>query len=468
MRGMRLSKQNIREEHAADDTEQLREMSLKGISVTSMLNSFAKASLVVISSIAVFIFFAGTGYAFHDGGVARCEGCHTMHNSLNGVAAVTALPQFQAGPFLLKASDPSSSCLNCHQHAGDTAPSSFHISTSQSDMPTGTPPLQLSPGGDFGWLKKTYDWAGEEGPQTSRGEAHGHNIIASDYGYTADTRISTAPGGDPFQYPSDKLSCVSCHDPHGRYRRSNTGVISTTGQPIISSGSYNTSLDPTATGYVGVYRLLGGVGYQPKSLSGSYSFIYQSFFAVAPEDYNRAEDTTDVRVAYGRNVSLWCANCHALMHSTFGSVVHPADQTLSSDVLTIYNSYKKTGDLTGTQDKSYLSLVPFQMDNSVNMTTLKGAVTSTAGPVYGDRVMCLTCHRAHASGWDSMMRFPLDTTFTTVADASGNPVYPSPGANPVEAMGRTTQEFQKALYDRPPTKFAAFQRALCNKCHARD
>jgi hypothetical protein len=62
----------------------------------------------------------------------------------------------------------------------------------------------------------------------------------------------------------------------------------------------------------------------------------------------------------------------------------------------------------------------------------------------------------------------MDGTFMTVADASGNAVYPDPGANPVEAMGRTTFEFQKALYDRPATKFAPYQRVLCNKCHAQD
>jgi hypothetical protein len=422
----------------------------------------------ILVALTVLLSLPLTCQAFHEGGVGACEGCHTMHNSLSGKAAAAALPQFQAGDFLLKASDQSSVCLNCHQHAGDTGPNSFHISTSQSDMPTGAPPIQLSPGGDFGWLKKTYSWTGETGPQISRGETHGHNIVASDYGYVADSRLTYAPGGGSFQYPSNRLSCISCHDPHGRYRRDSTGAISTTGGPIIGSGSYNTSMNPFAKISVGVYRLLGGVGYQPKSLDGSYAFLYKSFFAAAPENYNRSEDTTDVRVAYGQNVSEWCANCHAQMHSTVGTLIHAADQPMSATVLSIYNSYVKTGDLTGTQATSYLSLVPFQMGDTTDMPTLKGAVGSTAGPVSGDRVMCLSCHRAHASGWDSMMRFPLDPTFTTVADGSGYPVYPDPGTNPIQAMGRTTQEFQKALYDRPPTKFAAFQRTLCNKCHAQD
>jgi hypothetical protein len=391
-----------------------------------------------------------------------------MHSSLSGRTVATGLPQFQAGAFLLKASDQSSACLNCHQRAGYTIPGGFHVSTSESDMPTGSPPVQLSPGGDFGWLKKTYNWTGETGPQTSRGESHGHNIIAFDYGYTEDPRLSSAPGGGAFQYPSAQLSCISCHDPHGRYRRDDNGNISTTGAPIAGAGSYDTGMDPSPNAAVGVYRLLGGVGYKPKSLAGAYAFMNNSFFAAAPENYNRAEDAADVRVAYGRNVSLWCMNCHAQMHSAVGALIHPVDEQLSASVISIYNSYVKTGDLSGTQASSYLSLVPFQMDDAADMTTLKAAVTSTAGPASGDKVMCLSCHRAHASGWDSMLRFPPGPGFMTVADGFGNPVYPNPGTNPVEAMGRTTQEFQKALYDRPPTKFAAFQRTLCNKCHAQD
>jgi len=423
----------------------------------------------ILLALTVLFSFPLTCQAFHDGGVAACEGCHTMHNSLNGTAAATASQQFQSGAYLLKSTDQSSACLNCHQKAGTTGPSGYYVSTADSDMPVGAPPVQLGPGGDFGWLKKTYNWMGETAPQTSRGERHGHNVIAADYGYTRDTTHAVAPGGGSFQYPSDQLSCISCHDPHGKYRRNKDATITATGRPIRGGGSYSTSVDPDTTTAVGVYRLLGGVGYQPKSLPGNFAFVSSPFFAAAPLDYNRSEAATDVRVAYGQGVSLWCSNCHPNMHTAaVGPSVHPADDAMSPDVLSRYNSYVKTGDISGNQATSYLSLVPFQMGDSTDMTTLKGAVNSTAGPVSGDRVMCLSCHRAHASGWDSMMRFPLDPTFTTVSDGFGNPVYPNPATDPIQAMGRTTQEFQKALYDRPPTKFAAFQRTLCNKCHAGD
>ena len=50
-----------------------------------------------IAVAAVFAFAYGNAYAFHSGGVAECNGCHTMHNSLEGVAADADLAQFSAG-----------------------------------------------------------------------------------------------------------------------------------------------------------------------------------------------------------------------------------------------------------------------------------------------------------------------------------------------------------------------------------
>ena len=426
----------------------------------------------VVLFVSSFLLLTGrTGAeAFHTGGVAECDGCHTMHNSLKGAPMTTAFSQYQAGPYLLQGSDQGSVCLNCHQHAGDTVPTGYHISTAPADMPDGSPPVQLTPGGDFGWLKKTYTWIPRAGAamETSKGERHGHNIIATDYGYEADTTQTVAPGGYGFDYPADKLTCISCHDPHGKYRLTSAtaGTQVKTGKPIKSSGSYGDL--PDANFAVGVYRLLGGAGYQPKSLTGSFAFVNPAPIAVAPSTYNRSESVSDTRVAYGRNTSLWCANCHGQMHTTWGAVVHAADQSLGTVVAPIYNIYKKSGDLTGTQATAFTSLVPFQIDGSADLNALKTATASTAGPVSTDRVACLSCHRAHASGFDSMTRFGIGNEFITVADSLNNPIWPDPVVNPAQAQGRTTAETQQAYYGRPATKFSPYQRVLCNKCHAKD
>ena len=111
----------------------------------------------------------GDAYAFHSGGVAECEGCHSMHNSFENKANVTGMSQFSSGPYLLKANDQSGTCLNCHNSA-DTGPTGYHISTDASKLGPGLPPVEMTPGGDFAWLKKTYNFFVRGSPSKDDGD----------------------------------------------------------------------------------------------------------------------------------------------------------------------------------------------------------------------------------------------------------------------------------------------------------
>ena len=73
-----------------------------------------KATKILAAAAIFSLATAGSALAFHSGGVAECEGCHSMHNSFEGTANVTGLNQYQSGPYLLKANDQSGACLNCH------------------------------------------------------------------------------------------------------------------------------------------------------------------------------------------------------------------------------------------------------------------------------------------------------------------------------------------------------------------
>ena len=418
---------------------------------------------------AVFLFSTGTGFAFHDGGVGECEGCHTMHNSYEGIPQSPTSAPGVTSRYLLKGNEQSSVCLNCHQKVGDSGPTSFHVSTAETDMPMGAPPRQLTPGGDFGWLKKTYVWTPTLGgtTQTSSGDSHGHNIAAIDYGYFTDAYRSTSPGGS---YPASSLGCTSCHDPHGRYRRLQDGSIRTSGSPIKDSGSLASSPAPDAGNSVGVYRLLGGIGYLPKSLNG-LAFTYDPPAAVAPDTFNRSENVTQTRVAYGASMSDWCRNCHPNIHrdSITTPLKHPSSndggQLRRSEISTYYNKYIKDGDLSGTMANSYLSLVPFEvgvtnydmLKTIVNATPTLGPETTSDNPV----VMCLSCHRAHASGWDRNMRWNNKTT-KIVHNGSYSE---ESSAFQFFGQGRTSLEAQKAYYDIPAGAFAGEQNPLCYKCH---
>jgi predicted CXXCH cytochrome family protein len=416
-----------------------------------------KVTLFAMLAALVAVGVSTTAYSFHSGGVAECEGCHSMHSPVST-------------SFLLVGTDQSSACLTCHE--GPTL-SSYHVSTTGT-MSAAAFPANMTPGGDFAWLKRTYTF-GTSGIE--EGRTHGHNIVAADFGYVADDNNLVAPGGGTF--PATQLGCSSCHDPHGQFRRLQTGAIAKTGAPIKASGSYDnvTANEPTATEAVGVYRLLAGNGYTT-STSGVIGYTGVPA-AKVPGTYNRSEAATQTRVAYGVSTasghtswSNWCATCHPDMHSS-GNIVHPVDQGLGATVAGLYGQYVKSGDMTGTPATSYLSLAPFA-SMSADYTVLAGLAknddSALGGPASSDQVMCLSCHRAHASGFVEMLRFDQGYEFTTKGGqyvGSDNPEVTGSRA-PNQHRGRTNAEWQRAYYERPATNFATYQRVLCNKCHAKD
>jgi cytochrome c553 len=416
-----------------------------------------KISLIVIAVALVTFGMSGAAFAFHNGGVAACESCHTMHNSKDGkvMSRVTNtivtnnLVIGQAGIMLLQGSDQSSTCLNCHGANKATAGSYTILSLAQ------TVPTQRTPGGDFAWLK------------LPSGSKKGHSIVAVDYGLTAETTKAgnVAPGGT---YPVAALNCISCHDPHGKFRKLSTGGFSMSGEPIASSGSYGA--DPTSGEAVGAYRLLGGKTYMPKSLANpALAFDEDAISAAAPSSYNVSEAAAEIVVNYGdSSAGAWCQQCHPKMHMSGSAInVHPNDQALGSTISGIYNSYVKTGDMGGGAAAGYTSLVPVAYDNITTNSQLAGHFTKGAAIASSDRVMCLSCHRAHASGFDYMLRFPIVEVMT--GDQGGISSYQT-GTDPAKSAvsGLTPAMMQAALYDRPATNFAIEQRTLCNKCHAKD
>ncbi len=373
---------------------------------------------VFIVAVLLHLTFLKVSYAFHDGGVGPCEGCHVMHSSRS-----------VAYKWLLQQTDPSSVCLNCH--AGEGSRDSYHIAS-----PDGS---AMSPGGDFYWLKKNFFW----GHGSSPGDSHGHNIIAIDYGFTVDTRLTTAPGGS---YQAFALGCNSCHDPHGKGRA---------GLPVKGSGSYGATSNSITV--LGNYRLLGGRGYDGGAYVQGYSFPNDTPIARQNSAVPYGETNTS-HVDYGSGMSEWCANCHAgiLTDRHQGgpnSFEHPiGNDALLENFVDSYNRYVKTSDFSGTDATSYLALVPFE--RGVTDPALLNP-TSTRGPDNWSNIMCLTCHRAHASAFQYIGRW--DFSAQLVADSH-------PAANDA---GVTGNDVFYSYYGRNMiNEFGQGQRILCEKCHS--
>ena len=435
------------------------------------------------------------GLNFHAGGVASCDGCHVMHNashvdgsqgakSTHGISPGEVAWSNHTNAFLLQGSDQSSTCLICHGATAAPATVTFEVATIN---PAGAP-LFYSPGGDFGWLYKNYN--------NSPAAHHGHSVQAQDYGLVGAT--NAAPGGTWQAIsgnPLGQFACTSCHDPHGRYRLvvNGTGVGYTwpanpSGTvpagpypvlPIASTGSYGAS--PVAASYaVGAYRLLGGQYYQPAS-NPNAPFASDPPVAVAPTNYNHTEAPgSEVRVAYGTGMSEWCANCHVAIHENnytsgafgFAGLVHPAGSsaTLTAGQYNVYNTYVSSGNYNTSLTNNYTSLVPFEQGPSATIAQLQ-ALTSpsssiAAGPT--NNVMCLSCHRAHATAFDNIIRWDQNATFLT----DGTNVTAGITAAAVVTGGggvRPTSDTIAGYYGRNMmVAFGPYQRSLCNKCHGKD
>ncbi len=411
-----------------------------------------KFSLILVAAVAAIIGLSTASYAFHSGGVAECMGCHNIHDA-------------KSTSSLMVGTDISSTCMTCHLASGA---SSYHIVTPDADMPAGTPPGNRTPGGDFGWLKKTYTYSPRTGTTTvEEGDRHGHNIVSLDFGYTADAKNTTAPGGN---MDATQLACNSCHDNHGKLRRLSDGTFATTGAPIIGSGSYSTSAVPTAGQAVGAYRLLRGTNSSAGSGGKTFTAVYN---AVVPGTYNRTEAVTPTRVAYGAGITDWCATCHPDMHSgTSSKMTHPVNQALGTTVAANYNAYVGSGNMTGAAATSFDTLVPFSIDNTTDFATLKAKAVNdgsqAGGPATSDRVMCQSCHRAHASGWEFMGRWNNAGEFMAADGVWPGTDSPSTVANQAKyAQGRTVLETTTA-YNGKTMTYGSYQRSLCNKCHAKD
>jgi hypothetical protein len=356
-------------------------------------------------------------------------------------------------------------------------------------------PVNRTPGGDFSWLLLSFTYTSQSTATSNPGNGHGHNIVALDYGLTADPTNATAPGGT---FPSASLYCNSCHDPHNKLRRDSTGAIQnmasgSTVLPVIGSGSYPSSVPgttgattgvtaPGANQTVGVYRILAG--YATYTAAGQPIPYAGVPMAIAPSTYNQTEAVNQVRVAYGVGSGpnqiawgAWCGTCHTAMT---GSRYHPVDANAilsTGNMMTNYNQYVSSGNMTGNSATAYLSLVPF-MTGSNNVTVLAPLADNTGtvpaakqGPASSDQASCLSCHRAHASGWRDALRWNPQGEFITYVTSTGVATWPGTDTTPSHpnyADGMLSTQAQAAYYDRPVTVFGANQRSLCNKCHGQD
>ena len=523
----------------------------------------ARIAIILMAAALLVFGLSGAAFAFHNGGVGFCEGCHTMHNSVTtgtvptmspgmtsnsgvtgwtgtgygaGAALNTNTAYDTAGgvagngenQYLLRGSDPSSPCLNCHA-ANSSTPLFFQ---EMSDGTANVGSVQ-NPGGDFEWVRTSYTYTlvnpdNSTSVATSHGWNHGHKIVAEDFGLgwsTGFTNLVSAPGSSVVSggqaYPASDLACNSCHDPHGRSTVKGNGAI-------IGSGSFGDSgsvaLSGGAKGVYGTYRLLAGPGYDPGGVTnpgydnttsngnssvagfplqagvttqgwgiGNMTYLYGGTYdstanvngigavAAGTDAGGWAENdaTNQQHNVYGTGFSHFCANCHNKFlqeGGTTGDASHKHPSPGHMDTVGVnYDDYAGTGSF-GTNSTPYWGLVPFEVDSNWGNTggtaewsasTYKNDTTSNTlktNSAVQTVVFCLTCHRAHASAFDHDTRWDTYATFLSNSSALMSGTL-------ISSMGSITNVIDKAYYGSTIITggpAGVYQRSLCNKCHVQD
>jgi predicted CXXCH cytochrome family protein len=306
------------------------------------------AALLILAACTV----PGPVWAFHDGGVASCSGCHTTHNRQDGVPVDPLSPAGNA--MLLRFDNPTDVCLYCHAAT---------IANVFGSDPMNPPPEHGA--GNFTFLLEDNINDGRDGATVPiSGDHAGHNVPSLLWGIPPEVDYTVSPGGT---YPAGALTCISCHDPHGTQN----------------------------------FRMLRGLEAEG---DGEFTFIYP-----APQgegiDITVEQEGTVTHTAYQQGWSAWCANCHGFYHEELASEFkHPVDELMSGTYLDTYNRYNGAADPNGgVYATAYLPEVPLE-DPSMTATATFGA-----GP--SSRMTCMTCHRAHATSapmagrWDSNVQY---------------------------------------------------------------
>jgi hypothetical protein len=318
--------------------------------------------------------WGGPTLAFHDAGVAHCNGCHTIHNSQGGQLVDPDSPD--GNPWLLVDATPSDTCLSCH--------------ATRLGAVFAVDPLNPAPqkgAGNFIFLLEDNLNDGHGGATDPiHGDAAGHNLNAPGHGLAADGTLSAAPGG---LFPASQMGCSSCHDPHGTED----------------------------------FRMLYGAG---RIVQEFYSFTAAAPDADGLSIFAGTESNANHTAYIGTTggMSSWCGNCHGNFHDNDAQLVHPSGSTLGGSIAAAYGLYNGTAQWgTGNPADSYLAAVPFE--DPANTTT------STAGPSAGSIVMCTTCHRAHGSSAPDSGRWDFSVTLLSEdGDESGSYEIPDPYGDP--------------------------------------
>lgn len=348
----------------------------------------------------------------------ECANCHTMHNSQDGalfeVRSDSAFSPDDAGNYEVN-NLLINTCIGCHSSTG----SQTIVTLGNTRFPIVfnlAEPTNSLAGGNFYWV-------------STRGDEYGHNVLNRDaildkapggetaFGPTPNScgfqgchsslaEIRYAPGGGALHNPIRGNGCIGCHDP-AHHTDDEKYMLAGSSKYVDESG--------------GGYRFLNKAGkrfwdippHNPPAVAGiehpdwgqnatsiSHNEYQDSDKPWAPGAYGAGPNPTSS--ADGQGISDFCAGCHNTYHSwplggspngdgaTNPWLRHPSGVVIpNSGEYTAYSVYDPN--------------VPVARNGIATLQAM-GGPSSIVSPGT-DKVMCLSCHTAHASQYPDMLRW---------------------------------------------------------------
>nr|MBF0220884.1 cytochrome c3 family protein [Desulfobulbaceae bacterium] len=316
-----------------------------------------------------------------------CSNCHVMHASEAGTAAATA------NDTLLR-----STCIGCHTKdngtgvtiAGDGTPGVLHNGVAANSMLAG---------GNFKYSDTVL------GDQT-----YGHNPYVSGV-IAADTRYTTANppgwkatgfsangqvgGGSPdWTNGSNLLTCAGvygCHGLHTADELNGAHHANKTGTDIDGS--------TVGSSYRFLYGIIGWEDPNYELNATAANGDHNVYYAV---DRSGGDDDVTTTANNSKTISYFCAECHGIFHSG------AANEGVSNDASMTSPWIRHPSDVVmpigPSSSGDFDELAAYDPNVPLGSSTV-GDGTFVVGAVADRIVMCLSCHRAHASPYPASLRW---------------------------------------------------------------
>lgn len=299
-----------------------------------------------------------------------CNACHTMHNSQNNAFPVGG--SGTANPKLLI----KSTCLGCHARAAANDATDHYFVLTTTAAPTTT---QLA-GGNFYWT--------EPGGGGSDRKAHNVSTLTNN----VDTPLgNTPPGGAAL---ASTITCAGTTGCHGN--RVQTGA----NEMLDLGGAHHSD----ATGQILGGATTPGASYRFLKGIGGYEDPDREFTVTAAghnEYLGEIRAGSDAATGNTSTMSYLCSRCHGTFHSGASNI--SSGNNFLSPWVRHPTSYRipNSGEYAAYYTAGYDIMAP------VARSSVPSSSSSTVNAVAGTDaiIMCLSCHRAHGSAYDSIMRW---------------------------------------------------------------